>query len=305
MVSVLLAVGIAQGAGQGPATPDWASQLLRSKPALAAESKPPPPRRPAGGMAKALAPGAQTTATGHGNARDDPVFAERLATSNKARRQAGGLMYQGRIAEADRCLSIFLGERPDLNDFLADQITDCDLLLDRYRQAFARVVPIVNTRGSDSEEMYLRLSLAAAAQGQVYPGQRDYCYGYMRRRYADHHGAKPLDPHVQGAGDNSPRSVALLSCLALGLGGSIANRSYLELALKLDPNNVLAASEAIQEYDYRGKYSDIRRIASAMIARLPDGPARKKFQQDIADAANLKDRPWPPIDVDDPSVIHP
>jgi cytochrome c-type biogenesis protein CcmH/NrfG len=85
------------------------------------------------------------------------------------------------------------------------------------------------------------------------------------------------------AHNSDPKTTAVLSCLALGL--EWRKTPYLEMALKLDPTNVIAAKALIFRYTYRGTPADIRRVAGSMLNSLPADDARRaEFTQAVESA---------------------
>ena len=150
---------------------------------------------------------------------------------------------------------------------------------------------------------YLELSLAAAARGEVYPGQLEYCDGWLRSYYGAEHPGKNFDMpsrHLSG-----PLLVMLQSALALAMRNSTESEAYFDVALRLDSTNETAADEAILRYSYHGRYSDMRRVASTIAAHLSPGVAREKYQKIVSEFANRKDKPLHRIDKPADTVIHP
>lgn len=76
--------------------------------------------------------------------------------------------------------------------------------------------------------------------------------------------------------------VMVLSSIALGMMDS---SEFFELALRLDPVNEFAARLAIKRYRYGARCSDVRRIASNLVHRLPRGTSRNHFMRELASAS--------------------
>lgn len=234
---------------------------------------------------------------------DDPVFAEKWKTSNDARRHVGQLVIEDRIQEAYGYIGQLLKVRPDLGVFMSDVMINCELLLGRYEDAYDELVPLVNAPQSDDPGTYLRLSLACAARGEVYPGQMEYCAAWLSKFYEDEHPGRNLE--LSPTRLVGPRLVMLQSALALAMRNSTESQAYFDLALRLDSTNEAAADEAILRYSYHGRYSDMRRVASTIAGHLSPGAAREKYQTIVTEFANRKDKPLPRIDKPDGTVIHP
>jgi tetratricopeptide (TPR) repeat protein len=297
IITALLAFSIAQSTVVGLRPPAWVATGLDTQTARGVLKT---YTRAKGASAKS-----QTKKSGTQDERpnNDPVFAERIEASNTASSHVGQLLMEGRTQEADKRLFSFLAERPELRGLMTSQIVDCELLLGRYDEAYRELLNWVSTCTVDDPNMYLKLSFVCAARGEIYPGQMQYCQDWLQKFYSDEHIGEPPLTALQLA--ENPRSAMFLSCVAIGMNNTDVATSYLELAFKFDPKNELAASEAILRYLYQGRYSDIRRVASAISNHLPPGVARDKFQKEIADVANLKDKPVHRIDVENQGTIRP
>jgi len=160
-------------------------------------------------------------------------------------------------------------------------------LANHYEQAYDMVIRINRQQAnkpagrSISPRYLLMLSLASALNGEVYAGEADYC----RDQVADvlkHHALLNVEMDLKLAKRNDAKAIAVMSCLGLGLrpGG----QPFLELALKLDPTNSIAANELICYYGLRERKADIVRIAKSVLKALPaDNENRAKFEKDLAD----------------------
>ena len=82
----------------------------------------------------------------------------------------------------------------------------------------------------------------------------------------------------------------IASALAMGLREGIDMFGYLELVLKWDPSNKVAAHEAILCYGYKGRYSDLRRIATQMLRRTNDKSEREYYAAELKKVEGLPDR---------------
>lgn len=198
----------------------------------------------------------------------------------------------GKCDAAYAFITTFRETHPDIAEYVDPYVVDCELLSGRYQEAFKESVSYIKAHTGPGTwigpDFYLQLSLAAAGCGQLYPGQDAYCIKWFNRRYADGwSGGKSINlPPANG----DARKTMVLSALALAVA-SAARQAYFELVLKLDPSNDLAGHLLVQYDQWQGRYSDLRRVASFMIAHASDATARDFYRHQIAAVAGLPDRP--------------
>jgi len=216
---------------------------------------------------------------------DEPIF----TAIAKATRSVQNLLVENREDAAYAYISDLRQMHPEFEEGILDLCLKCELLTGHYDEAFQDVVMRITAGGFDAEEPYLSLALASAARGQVFSGQAEYCQSWIQT-YTRYQGRSQ---QVQlGAPGQSPHDIMVLSALALG---TKSTPEFLELALRLDPSNDIAARKAILYYGFRGRYSDIRRISSGMVDRLAAGESRDYYVNQISTIAGLKDKPLHPV----------
>lgn len=219
----------------------------------------------------------------------DPAERARVQQLTKVMKFSSYLMRHNRVGEALEYVDSVAAERPDLAGIKSSPLyADLGLLLGKTDNAFESVVRIVARPGADSEEMYLRLSLVSALRGEVFAGQGEYCRrGTIKNLAIEPEMAAlvgPLKPQ-------DPVAVAVESCIALN------QPYYFELGMRLDPKNVLSARLLVQYYGYRGRFADIRRVASRIAEKLPRGGQRDFFLLKLKNLAGKSDRPDEPVQV--------
>lgn len=265
------------------ASPHWLQDLLASPRArnVASQQASRPAKAPAQGRPLAKdggQPRAPRPAGIHaieGNVRANPG----LDIANETRRAVGRLLDQCRYEDAYAALSAFRGERPDLAGKVVDMAADCAILTGRTEEAYALLTRLVQGRGRKTKtptRALLSLSLASAGLGQVYPGQADFCRDQVKQGLSRECMSDTLAGRLATSTDS--KAVAVLSCLAIGL--NFGKSPYLEMALRLDPQNVMAASALVFRYTVQERTADVNRIAGGMLKNLPIlDPHRAKFQQ--------------------------
>jgi hypothetical protein len=269
----------------------WQQELLASKTAQAAANRQPATKTkrpssttssaitiPADGLPGPAAPESVRTQTSSSNSLSDPAFWAAFELGNGCRRKVGGLLDERRYAEAYAAMAEFRGGCPD--DVTDDMAADCANMTGRYAEAYRLLVPMVRRQGNLSPQFWLALSFASARLGQVYGGQAEYCRDQLslglRRRDIANCSADDMPTATDAKG------VAVLSCLALGVG--YGDLYYLETALDLDPTDVVAGKELVAIYTIRGRTADARRIAGGMVKNLPATDARRaQFVQALAE----------------------
>ena len=207
----------------------------------------------------------------------------------RASKKVSLLLAQDLYMDAYTYISDVRREFPQADEALLDLSIECELLASRYADAFRDSVVRVKAGGFGGEEQELYLSLSSAALGLVYPGQAKFCEKWATEHLANQGSNYRIGPTSK---ELDPHEVMILSSLALGLKDS---PGFLELALRLDPINEIAARQVIFYYSCKGRYSDLSRIASNMMEHLPAGEARDYYVEQIALVANRKDRPQQPV----------
>jgi hypothetical protein len=288
MLTIAIPIAISISCAGG-AAPHWLQDLLASPMAKSVASRQ-IPKKPevrqdtsntAGGAASPAASQSGGFTVVNADPIYDPAFLADVETSNAARVKAGRLASQCKFEEAYQSMAAFLRERPDLSEFVDDQAADFANLTGRYAEAYALVLPLARREGTESPHHLLALSVASAGLGQVYAGQAEYCRDQAIDGLREQHIAEGLDDGLARRTD--PQAVAIFSCLAMGF--KYGDTTYLEMALRLDPTNVLAAGRLTWCYWFQGRTADIRRIASGMLSALPAGdPRRAEFSRELAQA---------------------
>lgn len=176
-------------------------------------------------------------------------------------------------------------QHPDYTMGILGLCIKCELLTGHYDEAFRDVVNQLHVGWTGGEEMFLYLSLASAGRGQIVDGQAQYCQSWISSCDKTATAGSRVTNLEQG---QSPKQVMLLSAKALG---TKSEPEFLELALRLDPTDELAAREAIQNYKNAGRYSEVRRIASLMADHLQPCDSRNYYLAVESSVANLKDKP--------------
>jgi len=243
-------------------------------------------------MAHSNEPKASSTAvkqTGSANPEGGSIAFDASVASSTTRvlRQTNDLIAASRYEDAYSTISSTVRAHPEYRDFLADSIIKTELLAGHNDLALKDA--IIRVSQLDGSDQSLYLSLASAASGQVYPGQAEFCVDQIQE-HLKNQGLPPAS--LSATGSLNAKLVTVLSALALGTKSA---PEFLELTLKLDPANDLAARQAITEYTFKGRYSDVRRIASQLASRLPAGDARDYYTKTLAAVANLKDKPQHPV----------
>ena len=274
----------------GPA-PHWQQDLLaspRAQKALSGQQAgraggPPPAAGPRNGPpGPATSGSAVGRGTEGGSPWNDGVMPAEWQLGNDARVNAVGLLNGGRYDDAYAAITQFRQGRSD--DITDDVTVYCALLTGRYAEAYELLVPMVRRQGDNSPQYWLALSFASAELGHVYPGQADFCRAQV---------AKGLSNEVLEVRDDKlvgrlvtgtdPKTTAILSCL--GLGFAYGDSHFLENALWLEPQNVMAAHALIFRYTLNKRPYDARRIATIMVESLRrDDPRRAEFVRRLAES---------------------
>ena len=211
----------------------------------------------------------------------DPAFWADIDAANMARKRVVGLLDECRYGDAYEAISAFREEQPGLADLTGDTAAECAVLTGHYEEAYGLLLPLIRQQGMNSPGFLLAISLASAELGQVYPGQAEFCRDRVMACLSEHFIHDSLDSRLAERTD--AKAVAIMSCLALGVdpGGA----PYLEMALQLDPQNVLAANQLIERYTLHGRVTNVRRIASGMLKSLPTrDPHRAAYERTLAEA---------------------
>jgi hypothetical protein len=263
----------------GPA-PHWLQDLLASPTAKSVAT------RQVAVTGTGGAPAAETSKSGggakwHANSTNDVALFAEFKTADAERVKAGCLARACKFEDAYQSMAAFRRERPDLCEFVDDQAADLANLTGRYSEAYTLVLPFTRSKGAVPAHYLLTLSVASAGLGQVYAGQAEYCRAEaIEGCFQDRFIAEGLDRRHARA---DPQGVVIYSCLALGF--KYGETPYLEMALRLDPANVLAARGLTFFYQVQRRTADVQRIASGMLSALPAGdPRRGEFVKQL-DAA--------------------
>ena len=273
VASLVISILVQSGATREP----WVADLLQTKEAqaiLSAHAKLPTPP-PGRAIEVPPQPGEDS---GHLKFLPIPGL-------DRAEKETYALIEEGRYEDAAACISRARKDHPEYEAWTIDLAIEAELLGRSYESAYKDAVVRVATGGFSGEDQNLYISLASAAKGQVFPGQAQYCATWIERHLKNHGLPVPTKLTFEA---RTSRDLMVLSAIALG---TKAEPGFLELALRLDPVNELAARQAIRYYEAKGRYSDLRRIASGLVDRLPPGENRDFYVKAVSSAADLKDRP--------------
>lgn len=276
-----------------PNRPPWAHTLLDTQPMpIQQQSASSPTSIPAKNYRKAANPSVAALLKLEGGGPGPKVGdAERGALFDKALRYGGSLLRLGKVQGALDYFIEAAQEPLQLQGLLrTSEYLDLLLLLGRNTEAEPLLASFVNDRGSDSEEMYLRLSLLAAAKGRVVRGQDEYVRQYIADtiKWNEPKSSKLLP----AARPMDAKAVLVDSCLALGLKGRPA---YHEMALRLDPANAFAATRLMSYYEAKQRYSEARRVGNSVLAKLAPGPKRDTLAKQLKWSQGRPDTPIDPV----------
>jgi len=284
MVSLVLTLAMSFHAGSDAPSETWVRDLLQTKSAqaiLAAHAKlgPRPP------FPATLVPARPGEDSGH--LKFSSAFA---AILHDAVRTTSELIEDSQFEEAYQCISDVDKAHPEFDAAIVDWIIEAELLAGHYDKAYEdSVVRVASARSDNNDGRYLPLSIASAAKGQVFPGQAEYCAKLTQNHLINQGSAVVVRPPT---GTQSAHQVMVLSAVALG---SSPSPGFLELALRMDPVNDLAARQAIYYYLCKGRYSDVRRVAASVIDHLDPGESSTYYVETIQSVARLKDKPLHPV----------
>lgn len=287
MLTIVVSVAILSTGPTGAPPPNWLHDLLASPRAKNVAAYHAPKKSGGGKPAGAAQGGASGASAGpltysNSTTIHDPEDDARLKAANAAGHEAGILMNQGRYEDAYASITAFRLGRPDAASVMDDFTADCANLTGRYGEVYDLLVPTLRMEDRGAiigPSVKLEMSFASARLGQVYDGQVEFCRYHVNLGLSQQHVSEPLDHALMRRTD--PKTVALLSCLALGL--EFGKAPYLELALSLDPTNVIAARGLISYYTARGRIADLHRMAAGMLKILPAGdPRRAPFERSLA-----------------------
>jgi hypothetical protein len=293
MISSLISLILLPSAASAP-PPSWVKELLSSNAAKAMmvganhyEQTRTSERMPLGGT---LAPTKRSS-------DENPIVIPRswlvdeLARAAEVQKAMSRSIQDLKFTDARDAVIAFRMSVPIRKEALPEELIICNLLVGRYNEAYEESIRFLEGEASDWEDQtqpYLYLSLAAASRSEVYLGQAGFCYQTILAHHFSGNLAK-LEELAQSP--NDPKTVAVLSCLALGF---VSREWFLEKALQIDPKCELAADELIYRYSSWRLYSKVRRVASSMVVQLPNGPARDRYLKAYADAEGKKDDPYVP-----------
>ena len=288
MLTTMISV-VALAVGPNGTTPHWLQDLFASPMAKKAASAQATDKAKGSGQSSpagthpptGAAPGSGGGGMTRVNVGNDPALLAAFKAADAARRLAGGLLDECRCDDAYRAIGDFRREWPDATFMCDDTAADCAIMTGRYPEAYGLLLPWARSQGMGSPQYLLAISLASAELGQVYAGQAEFCRDQVAEGLSQESVSDALDRGLAVGTD--AKTVAVLSCLGLGL--KFRSSPYLEMALRLDPQNVIAADQLVFRYGFRGRVADIRRIAAGMLKNLPAGDTRRaKFEKTLAES---------------------
>ncbi len=284
MISLLFAIGTFS-AYQVDSRIDWVRQALASVKVSGARSLARP--HPLITVGEPIAPGPWRRETP--GPPNDPQLLWNIERGDAAVRHTADLIELRRFKEAYSYISTVRRAKPELEPFVEGMAVHCELLSGHYQQALSDTAERIkmNSRPDADSGMdpdYLCLSLAASGLGRGYLGQWEFCARKLREyNWTGEALSLPATP--------DPKKLMAMSALTLAMGAAPFSQQYFELALKVDPTNELAARLVVEYDEVQGKYSDLRRIASTQMSKLPAGETREFLRARMLAAAGLADRP--------------
>lgn len=153
----------------------------------------------------------------------------------------------------------------------ATPLMDLDFAERYYVDAYKVAAAAMPSGGGDDALMF-RASLAAASLGEVYDGQRDFVFAYLKRFGGTEFPASLPD-------DSSPGTVAMLSAMAIAGGFIMSSHNaeavpFLEIAHEHSPNNPFISQALAVGYVAQGfKYSkalELLRQALPLATKSPN-----------------------------------
>lgn len=288
MLTIAVSMVVLATASSG-AQPHWLQSLLASPRANRAVSEhatkgmasPHVPSKTPSGVLGPVRSGTGASVVGSEEASWHAAEDADWALESESRVRVGRLLNRGRYDDAYADVWAFRKARPDLAGATDDMAADCAIMTGRYSEAFDLLLPLVRRPETDFPRVELALSLASAGIGQVYPGQADFCRTHVAQGLSKQCMPDTLAGGLASRADAG--AVAALSCLALGL--DFGSSPYLELALRLDPQNVMAAHALVFRYTAQGRPADLKRVASGMLKSLSVlDPRREAFREALTGA---------------------
>lgn len=202
-------------------------------------------------------------------------------------KRAEALIDQGGSAEGRLLLEGRLAAFP-WEGLTAIRLADAHFQLEQNQAAYNLLAPRATSYAA--EGLLLRASLAAARRGEVYPGQRQYCLDrILPQDWAEMKGAL-LESSVPS--ENTPRSVELLSSLAIALSESSVREPHvlyhLANVLRIDPTNPLASWRIGDIHLRNRRYADAARSYERAQSRAR-GPMVTIVKRQLEIAKYLRD----------------
>ena len=220
----------------------------------------------------------------------DPKLTAIILSSNQATKQTVQLVNQGRVKGAYFYLSDFQKKNPNAYDMTEDVGIECALMVGKVEEAYRRAKVWYSKPGHESDDARIRLVLAQALQGYSSDVELQFARSAYHQSLFPSQTKDTLVIPTRMLGTSS--ETAILSCLAMAFKtpGQMSNE-FFEMALKIDPANYFAAREDIRNYEFRGQYSKIRRVANSTIRYMPSGQQRAEMISILERVKNLKDTP--------------
>jgi hypothetical protein len=247
------------------------------------------PRQEARGV-----PGQANTSLGMGDARLRPYTeadALRDQTLHRIYLHLGNLERQERWEDVYWAIKDFQITHPDVKLWPVD-VAASAFYVGRYLEAENILTAFLSQ--STSHDRYspgwIELSLALSAQGKAVAGQAAYVEDILHENFLNGGAEDEYSPPA--VNDTDMRSTRILSLLGLGFQGGSGSQFYLKSVLRLDPSNVMAARESMEEYGFSaGRYTDERAVGNAILPLLKPGKTKQWFIDELARVDGLPDKP--------------
>ncbi len=286
MISLIAFSLFAAGVGKSQAAPVWIDAFRHAHPELASQA----PLKPS--VNAAIHPTAHANSNPLGATGDDMAdYRRRLAAALRAglavHVHVQQLALAGRYDDAytsfvSAGLPIWEMHGGDLS-----LLSACEVLTARQGLAYKQLGGVIGRGTWLPDDSYLNFSIACASRGEVYPGQGKFALAKLEEASQSN---SAFWPKGSRAVPQSSRQIEIYSALAMGLGDVVYGPGYMELVLKLDPGNKMAAREAIRFYRSQGRCSDLRRIATQMLRRDNDKSEREYYAAELKKVEGLPDR---------------
>ncbi len=289
MLAILLIVPAITGQAS-QTMPTWAQQVLSSKSAVSVREG---RRAPQERSSKKQASNAETQVQiASANPLIDPAGDRVHKTMYRGLRMVDFLVQKGKIKSALRYFDQLEAQTPiddrtyvD-NPFYAEFGISLEYLAGDLDDAYADTVDAFSKPVS-GDRPWLLLAMVAAAKGQVFSGELEYCKRIIE---SDHNlGASPLNA-LPDWSPNNPKDVEAAACLAYVFRRNFEVQ-FAERARALCPRSPAIAAELLSRYAVAGEFSKARKLARGMISSSLSEVERNYFAAELLRAQDKADVP--------------